>query len=43
MKDKNIYKEAPEGYKYIFTQCITRKGKRICMPKGKVFRFLVKI
>lgn len=23
---------------FIFRQCITRNGKRICMPKGRAFR-----
>lgn len=35
-------KEAPIGYKYIFTRSIRRKGKIVYHPKGGMFVFLVK-
>lgn len=38
-----IHKEAPVGYKWIYTPYIKRKGKIIYHPTGGVFKFLVKI
>lgn len=39
---RQIFDEAPEGYRYVFSRWITRKGKRIYRPNGGFFRFLVK-
>jgi len=36
------FKEAPAGYKYVFTKSIRRKGKTIYKKNGGYFVFLVK-
>ncbi len=41
-KRKNISRPVKSGYKEVFCAYITKNGKRI-YPKGKAFRFIVKI